>query len=996
MTRAADGNARPVGMYRRILRACAVGAMILSTTRAAAQVSVPGAPALVTATPLPSVAAAAHVVVAAKPKEFTIARVAVPAEIPADLPVSYTVRVLGTAAVISQLRGTLAPAAERKVLLTFGISAHSAAGHAPVAEITFETPTGQRAIVQVDVEVSVMRALSLELIQQTVGSKPGGRIALRYRITNQGNTSDTIKVRYELPAEWTATESDSRIMVIDHGSMQQRQATVRVPNSAGAGNFSVIVHAENAAGTAKTVERLYVDVPATHSAPTSRAVSLNTSISSTSGSAGGGSALMGLSFAGPVFRDIEVGVDVTSAPALSEKGRYRLSSLGQFPQPPNYTLSRGPGRLRLGGVGASFSELTGMGAGGRGVSLGYESARLSIKSAFAGKGLGFGSTIPDSTQSESPQVAGVRISSKVSPNMWVTGTLAHLNEGKVELGRQLDVGGVGLLIPSLFGGALESEVAYRKFADGSGVGLFSEFTRTTALDRVQLRGVFAPGGNLAYAGANGTLSGYASHAINKQWQLGGQGFFTENAGSSGESARSFGAGILPQYQVRKGLSLGLDLGGSLQTLQSRGSNFDNKDQHLSANINYSLNQKTALSVASTAARVTRGLAIDSIPSGNDQLTSGRQSILAAISRGTVHFGTLLFTAQASKDGSNSIGLPRQHQLALRLDRFPLFFPGGYSLYATGIVQQLGWFGDRPSVTTLRGDLTADLPLNLALTFSVDRNPLVSVAGSGPWSTSLRLGRTTFLTVPAFLRGRSRSGVVFEDLNGNGVQDPGESGMSGVIVKRGEQYVTTEEDGTFKLPSVEGTHTERLRIDARTIPLGWMEKNSPLSEDEARLVKAIAIIPTSAVRLHLVVRRDDLGAAGSIDLTRIVVIAKDSLNRAYLAQPLDSTTQSFSAIPPGNYQVTVDPSSAGAQLQVAEAPTNFKVGADRAGHDFEIVLSTRTVKLKTFGPRTEEKVAATPAKPTAKVPAGMLPRRSTGAAADTVVVDPRNLPPRKPQ
>lgn len=981
----------------RVTSVVVAAVLVCATHPATAQVSpVLSASARAAGAPLGTVAAAAHVIVGARPREFTIARVVVPAEIPADQPVSYTVRPLGTASVISQLHGTLPAAADRKLLLTFGVSSHAPAGHAPVAEITFETPAGQRAIVQVDVDVSIVRALALELVQQTIGSKPGGRMTLRFRLTNQGNTADTVSMRYELPPEWTTEGTDSRAIVIERGSMLTRQAIVHVPNNAGAGNFSVVVHAENAARTATTVERLYVDVPSNHNTPTSRAVSLNTSISSTTGSAGGGSALMGFSFAGPIFRDVELSVDATSAPALSERGRYRLSSLGQFPQPPNYMLSRGPGRLRIGGVGASFSELTGMGAGGRGVSLGYESASLSIKSAFAGRGLGFGSVTPDSTQLESPEVAGVRISSHVSPNMWVTGTLAHLNEGKVVLGRQLDVGGLGVLIPSFLGGALESEVAYRKYAGGTGVGIFSEFTRTTALDRVQLRAVYAPGGNLAYAGANGTLSGYASHALSRKWQLGGQGWVTENSAASGEAARSFGAGVLPQYRVRDDLSLGLDLGGSLQSLQSHGASFDSQDEHASAVVNYSLDARTALSVTTTAARIMRGLAIDSVAAGDGQLTSGRESILAALSRGTVHFGTLLLTAQASRDGSNTIGLPRQHQLSARLDRFPLYFPGGSSLYATGIVQQIGWFGDRPSVTTLRGDITADLPFNFSLTFSVDRNPLVSVEGSGPWSTSLRLGRTTYLTVPAFLRGRARAGVVFEDLNGNGIQDPGESGMGGVIVRRGDQYVTTEDDGSFRFPSVEGQHTERLRVDSRTIPLGWMEKGIPLSEEEARKIRAIGIVPTSAVRLHFVVHRDDLGSTGSLDLMRIVVIARDSLNRTYLAQPLDSTTQSFSAIPPGNYQVSVDPTSAGAQLQVSEAPTNFRVGADRTGHDFDVVLSTRSVRIKTFGPPTGEKGVPATARPAAKQQGGSLPRRSTGAVADTVIVDPRTTPPRKPQ
>ena len=935
-----------------------------------------------------------RLLVSATPKEFTIARVTVPASIPAEQAVTFTVRALGGAMLISRLRGTLAASADtRNVLLTFGVPARAAAGRAPVAEVSFEAADGQRATVTVEVEVAVVRTLALDLLQQATGTKAGGKITLRYRLTNQGNASDTVGMRYELPYGWSTTERDSARVVVPRGSSVLRQAVVQVPNTASAGSFAIVMHAMNSVGTARAEERMYVEVPPNRSGPTGRAISVNTSLSSTTGSAGGGSALMGLAFSGPIFRDVELSVDATSAPALSEQGRYRLSSLGQFPQPPNIMLARGPGHLRIGGVGASFSELTGQGAGGRGVAFGWESARLSIKTAFAGQGLGFGDATPTADRTESPEIAGVRVSRLISSNLWVTGTLARLDEGKAIMGRKLDVAGLGVTVPSLFGGTLESEAAYRRFADGSGIGLFSEFTRTSARERMQFRAILAPGGTAAYAGSKAALSGYMSHALSTQWQLGGQGFLTQTSGSAGTSASAVGGAITPQYFIRKGLSLGLDAGGSFQSLQSRGVSFGSDEQHLSTTVNVALNPQTGMSVTTTAARVTRGLDFDSLAVGDARLTSGRASLLAQMTRGTERFGTLLLGAQASRDESNSVGLPRQFQLSLRLDRFPLFLPGGSSVYATGIVQNLGWFGDRPSVTTLRGDLTAELPLGIALTFAADRNPLVSVAGAGPWSTSLRVSRTSFLTMPAFLRFGSRGGLVFEDLDGNGVQDPGEPGMGGVIIRRGDQSATTEEDGSFKFTNSAGVHTERLRIDPRSLPAGWMEKGTPLSEEEARRVRAIGVVPTSAVRMHLIMRREDLGATGSIDLTQVVVVARDSLQRTYLAQPTDSITQSFSALPPGSYRMSVDASAAGAAIQITQMPTNFRVGSERKGHDYDVVFSTRSVKLKNFGPRADDKA---PAPSTKQSSPAVLPRRSTSARADTVIVDPRVRSPRPPQ
>lgn len=953
----------------------------------------PAAPLPPSLPPVDSTGArATGVLVRAVPRAFTIARVPVPPGFLADRAVQYAVRAVGGAAIISRLHGTLPPATPvdtvpRAILVTFGVPARAPAGRSPVAEVTFTAGEGgATATVPVAVEVLVVHALALDLVQQAVGTRPGATIALRYRITNQGNAADTVRLTYGLPYDWRVTGRDTVTVVVPSNSAVSGEAAVRVPNTATSGSYSVDLLARDRAGTVAT-ERLSVEVPSSRQLPTSRAIAVSTSVSSTTGSAGGGSALMALAFNGTLFRDVRLDVDATSAPALSDRGRYRLSSLGQFPTPPNFTLTQGPRRLRLGGVGVSFSELTGQGAGGRGLSFGWESENLSIKSALAGRELGFGnaSTIPG--EAEAPAVAGARVSGRVAPDLWLTGTVAHLDEGKVAFGRQLDVLGVGALMPTFFGGTFENELALRRYADGAGVGLFSEFTRTAARERLQLRLVEAPGGAQAYAGANRALSAALSHALSERWQLGTQGWFTQNRTTTGEQASSTGLSVSPQHFINHSFSVGVDVGGSHQNLAARGASFGNDEQHLTTTISYVAGTQTGVSLGTSLARISRGVSFDS-SFASSALSSGRQAVTAALSRGTEHFGSLLFTAQASRDGEYTVGLPRQNQLAMRLDRFPVYFPGGSHVYATGLVQRLGWFGDRPSVTTLRGEMTAELPYGIGLTFSVDRNPLVSVAGAGPWSTALRITRVNYLTVPGFLRSGARRGVVYQDLNGNGVQDPGEPGMSGIIVRRGDQYVTTEEDGSFRFEAAPEPHTERIRVDPRTLPAGWMERGSPISEKEAKSVKAIGIIPTSAVRLHLIARRDDLGAAGAIDLTRVVVTAKDSLNRVYLAQPQDSGRQAFAALPPGNYQLTVDPSAAGAQLQVSQAPAGFRVGAERAGHDYEVVLTTRTVKIRTFGtspasPTTPSAGArAAPARPSN----ARLPRRSTSALADTVIVD----------
>jgi len=49
-----------------------------------------------------------------------------------------------------------------------------------------------------------------------------------------------------------------------------------------------------------------------------------------------------------------------------------------------------------------------------------------------------------------------------------------------------------------------------------------------------------------------------------------------------------------------------------------------------------------------------------------------------------------------------------------------------------------------------------------------------------------------------LKAETAEGIVFEDINGNGVQDEGESGIAGVRVSNGDDVVQTQANGFYEL------------------------------------------------------------------------------------------------------------------------------------------------------------------------------------------------------
>lgn len=77
------------------------------------------------------------------------------------------------------------------------------------------------------------------------------------------------------------------------------------------------------------------------------------------------------------------------------------------------------------------------------------------------------------------------------------------------------------------------------------------------------------------------------------------------------------------------------------------------------------------------------------------------------------------------------------------------------------------------------------------------------------------GGQTSATQPADPGTRYASGVVYHDLNGNGLRDAKEKGLPGVGVSNGRQVVRTDAEGRYRLPVTDDTIVFVIK------PAGWM-------------------------------------------------------------------------------------------------------------------------------------------------------------------------------
>ena len=74
-----------------------------------------------------------------------------------------------------------------------------------------------------------------------------------------------------------------------------------------------------------------------------------------------------------------------------------------------------------------------------------------------------------------------------------------------------------------------------------------------------------------------------------------------------------------------------------------------------------------------------------------------------------------------------------------------------------------------------------------------------------------------------------SGTVFLDRNANGVRDPGEPGLAGVVVSDQADVVTTDRDGAFRIAAAHGTGIVFVSVPAgyRVVGSFWHRDSEPL-------------------------------------------------------------------------------------------------------------------------------------------------------------------------
>jgi hypothetical protein len=229
--------------------------------------------------------------------------------------------------------------------------------------------------------------------------------------------------------------------------------------------------------------------------------------------------------------------------------------------------------------------------------------------------------------------------------------------------------------------------------------------------------------------------------------------------------------------------------------------------------------------------------------------------------------------------------------------------------------------------------------------TAERNPYYRDAnGRAGWIAAMRLSASTLLRP---VSNSGDEGVVYADRDGNGRRDPGEPGVGGVILRRGDARVTSDRDGHYRLPArVRG----RTRVDQGSLPAGLLAH--PLLAADTLERRDIPLLATGTVVLALRIFRDEDGRAPDVLLRDVRVYLKDATGFEWVGRHLDDSTLVFEDIPAGEYAPRFDFTMLSEPLRTDESATVTIVPRER--RTVTVPLRGRAIRFIQPPPRSGDR------------------------------------------
>jgi hypothetical protein len=904
---------------------------------------------------------AAATVLEAAPRSIQLVRIAPPMTLGARDSVAYTVHKAPGAVVGGPTSGVVT-GSDSRVTLSVSVPSKALAGLLRLAEVRFHVPAdsessrGETVVVPVDVVVAPVRAISVTPAAPQMHAMPGKRTAVRVVVANGGNIEDTVSLSLALPTDWRGRVQQSARIVLAPGASVTRDIEVTVPRD----------HVSGAASVQLYAARFKDD--ATSDDAGLRTLSLPVEVLSSSRGGAFGPVLglsynavqqpgqqyvdsWGFTLTGPISSRINVSAAWTQRAVGGAPGLSRIGGGQAFPTiafiHPNW-------RVDAGNAAADFGDMAGLTRSGRGVSATMGDTTWQL-SALAARPFTLG-IAPSNGEAQGVNrslivqyggvLAGLRARA-IRGGIAYTASASHLRDPLITRA-ELDAFALGAERVTSAGIDARGELAYRRWQDGSGVGAAAEFGNRSPRSDWRLRATHAPGGSRAFARAQTDVTFTGGQGIGAL-RLGYLGWYASDEGERGVVQQTSGLGIMPQFRIGRSSSLGFEarVGGSrsgdetvrLSTLSQIAGLFGSTRLGV-----------LTVSASATYTQLQRDFAYfeSSLPREREEQLYWSTQLLWPTSIGTFD----VYSAVQRRSGAEVLG-DGQHDLALRAEQIALPFTDK-RLFVNAALGRTVSLGTGSTVLTQRIGLASLLPFQTNVRVDFERNPAFALNGARGWTTALRVERS--FGTPAFLRGGRGMGVVFEDLNGNGVRDRGERGLASVLVRIGGEVVVTDRDGSYRLTRVGAGLPE---LDERSLPFGLMLAPQVSRATSGALRDAsldIPVVPVGAVEVQLELLRDAVVSDAPLSLRGVTVVAIDEAGRRHVATLLPDGRALFDALPPGVYRIDVDGSAAPEPLSVQGAAPTVRLDGQRARQTVRVLLGPRRVRV--FRAPPMERPAAT--------------------------------------
>jgi alpha-galactosidase-like protein len=812
------------------------------------------------------------------------------------------------------------PASTRtKVGVTVGIPANAMAGRLVAADVRFSSPGNPVMIVPVEIDVSLVRQVALRLGSAPLNAQAGSDVIVPFEISNAGNAKENLGVELTLPSGWSSRDLHTSTVSLEPGETIKKRVRLAVPALSSTGSSFVEVKVRSGeqvmGDETKTVEVFNSSSVGGQAGPL-----VTTAIAHANDENGRPNTLFTMSATGALFDSVRIDARMSHGSALGGAASSAFSHLGTYQSAASLSFTSPTAQLNFGNTGTSFSDLTGLYPYGQGTLLRLQHPGWSLTS------LGALSVAQPGVSDRKPMI-GILGERRFGEKMLST-SVTHLADAGASP-RKLDAVGIGAAIPAIFGTTLKAEVAERRFQDGSGLGWSTGLVRTGPERNEELRITHAPGGSDAFARATNEVVGNLSEQLTSRASMSATGWRTTDATSvfTGLTARGFS--LRPQYAILPSTTVSVEArtydfdAQSRATTSNAAGGFGNREQQLGFGVStyvrqYYLNTSAYLgNVTRTVSPLAQAVITDRTPRNYWTTNAGWTG-----SGGVVEVQSRV---EQTRDRGGFVN--QQTMFGIRGEQVVIPRLGG--VRAEGELQHVSGFGDERS-SIVRAGLAVPVMNGVALKMDVERNSIFhSLSGRVPWILGIRFEHA--LTAP-MLRQPGTSGYVYEDRNGNQRRDPGEPGVSGVVVRRGTESAVADASGKYR---VAGDATKPVMIDEASLPDGWTVSAARAGD--------LGISLTTAAEIELVVAARSGIAAVQVDLSDTHIVARDSSGREWMARMTGPTTATFESLPVGKYTLEFDLSDLSEPL-VPRAPVPILLVTGKDSKSITITLDPRPIRI----------------------------------------------------